>query len=373
MRICFVVVEIFAFDSYGGFGALTRTIGKHLAKKGVEVYVVMPRLEKQKPVEIIDDMIVLSYPRKYKYPFHIHNSKIFFDAIDADIYHSEEPDFGSYNAMKGAPDRKHIITFQDPRTIDEFRLEWKLVGSNTYKQIKSGIEVKLLYHYAKYVAKRADGLFTQAKYVTPKIMKLYSLKSIPEFLPNPVEIPNRKMEKSSQPTVCFLARWDPRKRPELFFELTKKFPDVKFIAMGKPQVHVRYRERALREEYSKIPNLEMVGFVSEEEKSKILEKSWILINTSYRECLPVSFLEAAAHKCAMISHENPDDFAKNFGYHSKDGHIEDFVKGLRYLLEDDRWKGKGEKGYEYVKEHHELNKVIDQHIDIYKKVLSDGK
>ena len=139
--------------------------------------------------------------------------------------------------------------------------------------------------------------------------------------------------------------------------------------MGKAQPHFSGRDKMLREKYKDISNLVMTGFVSEEEKSRILEKSWILVNTSWRECLPVSYLEACAHKCAILSHENPDDFAKNFGYWAKIGNLEDFEKGLRWLLEEDRWKQLGEKGYEYVKRVHEFDKVIEEHIKVYKEMV----
>lgn len=82
--------------------------------------------------------------------------------------------------------------------------------------------------------------------------------------------------------------------------------------------------------------------------------------------MPVSFLEASAYKCAILSSNNPDGFAENFGYHTKDGNYEE---GLRLLLQNDRWRESGIKGYEYVKETHELNRVIDRHVEMYKEIV----
>jgi glycosyltransferase involved in cell wall biosynthesis len=366
MRVCFIATEIFAYEVYGGFGALTRMIARGLSERGINVYVVMPRYPQQKPVEIMDGFIILSIPSEklssYKYRY-------IYRLIDADIYHSEEPSLGTYIAQKVTPEKMHIVTFQDPRTIEDRKVEWEYLNLTKTERLKLDLTTRIFYYLTKKAVKRADALYCQARYAIPKVMKVYELKNPPEFLPNPVEIPERDIKKSDEPVVCFLARWDPRKRPEYFFELAKIFPDVKFIAMGKAQPHFAKRDKMLREEYGKIPNLIMTGFVSEKEKSKILERSWILINTSWRECLPVSYLEACAHKCAILSHENPDDFAKNFGYHARIGDLKDFEKGLKWLLEDDRWKDLGEKGYEYIKEVHEFNKVIDKHIEIYRKLL----
>ena len=153
----------------------------------------------------------------------------------------------------------------------------------------------------------------------------------------------------------------------MFLDLAEKFPHVKFIAMGKSR-DIEYDE-ILRKKYSNLPNIEMTGFIdqfSTNEHSNILEKSWIMVNTATREALPNSFLEASAHKCAILSFVDPDGFASEFGYHAKN---EDFAEGLKFLLENNRWKEQGEKGYDYVRETFEMEHAIDLHVNAYKKVL----
>jgi glycosyltransferase involved in cell wall biosynthesis len=360
MRVCFIVNEIFHWGLYGGFGKLTRTLGANLAMRGVEVYVLMPRISvSQRTIETLDGMIVLS-------PLSRLNISL-FKTCDADIYHSQSPGIDTYWVMKMNPGAKHIITFQDPMTIEEEKMSiWSKNPRWRTFRYRAIMELKL--RAGSFITKRAihkaDALFSQAKYIIPKIVSMYGLNDPPAFLPNPVEIPNRPLKKASEPTVCFLARWDPVKRHEVLFDLAEKFPDVKFIAPGK--AHDKNRDEYLRKRGKEISNLEMPGFVSEEEKSRILEKSWILVNTSLRECLPVSFLEAAAHKCVILSSNNPDGFAENFGYYVTNG---DYAEGLAFLLKDGAWKERGEKGYRYVKETHQLNRVINLHMKTYEELL----
>lgn len=151
--------------------------------------------------------------------------------------------------------------------------------------------------------------------------------------------------------------------------MAKRFPKVKFIAVGKARD--KKWDSLLRKAYSSLPNLEMLGFIDQFNSSKrlshILEKSWVLVNTSAREGLPNSLIEAAAHRCAILSGVNPDGFASQFGYHAKD---DDFAEGLEFLLENQRWKERGERGYEYVKETFEINRAIEKHIAVYHKVLN---
>jgi glycosyltransferase involved in cell wall biosynthesis len=360
MRVCFIVGEIFNWGVYGGFGKLTRTLGANLVKDGFEVFVLMPRISKdQRTIEILDGMTVVGLPSRY--------ARSLYKACEADIYHSEDPSITTYLAMRWSPRGKHIVTFQDPMTVSEQILSiWS--RSPRWKDLSFRLSMRVKVRISDFLVKRAvshaDALFSQAKYVIPTIATMFKLKRPPPFLPNPVEIPERSLKKADEPTVCFLARWDPVKRNEILFDLAKEFPEVKFIVPGK--AHSEGRDSYLRETGRKLTNVEMPGFVSEEEKSRILEKSWVLVNTSLRECLPISFLEAAAHKCAILSSNDPDHFAKNFGYHVAGM---DYAKGLKTLLENDAWKEKGERGFRYVKETHELGKVIDQHEKIYKEVV----
>jgi glycosyltransferase involved in cell wall biosynthesis len=111
----------------------------------------------------------------------------------------------------------------------------------------------------------------------------------------------------------------------------------------------------------------MPGFVGGPGKLRALERSWVLVNTSVSECLPVSFLEAAAHGCAILSFVDPDGFASRFGIHVKGLDLE---SGLRWLLEEDRWRELGERGHAYVSEVHEKERVIDLHLKAYEALLA---
>jgi len=100
--------------------------------------------------------------------------------------------------------------------------------------------------------------------------------------------------------------------------------------------------------------------------SQLYEKSWILVNTAAREGLPNAFIEAAAHRCAILSSVNPDEFATQFGYFAEK---DDFAEGLRTLLENDRWRTLGEKGHAYVDEFFSYDAVINRHLEIYRQML----
>jgi glycosyltransferase involved in cell wall biosynthesis len=360
MKICLISVEIFAWGKYGGFGRATRAIGRELVKRGIQVYAVVPRRQGQRPVEELDGITVLGFP-----PFFPWYATTLFKKCSADIYHSCEPSFGTYLAWKAMPDRKHVVTFRDPRDRKDWKMEFDLPSLNRLQVVHN------YFYENNYLVRKTiphiHAVYTIGKYLIPKVKSMYGLDKDPEFLPTPVEVPEY-IQKSDLPTVCYIARLDRRKRPNLFLDLAEKFPHVKFIVMGKSRD--KKWDRNLREIYASIPNLDFMGFVDQFSSglhSEVLEKSWVMVNTATREALPNAFLEAAAHRCAILSAVDPDGFASNFGYHAKD---DDFSKGLGFLLKDQRWKERGERGYEYVKETFEINRATNQHIAIYDKVLN---
>jgi glycosyltransferase involved in cell wall biosynthesis len=191
------------------------------------------------------------------------------------------------------------------------------------------------------------------------------------FLPNIEKIPSELSwsKKAKRPTICFVGRLDVRKRPELVFELAAQLPDYDFIIVGKAEEVERQRD--LEAQALRYKNIQMVGFLDKfsDELRDIYQRSWILLNTSAREGLPLTFVEAAAYGCAIVSYVNPDSFASTFGYWAKNG---DYEFGLKYLVENDHWRQSGQKGYEYVKETYSQKAATEEHLKIYKQLLSDS-
>jgi glycosyltransferase involved in cell wall biosynthesis len=355
MKVCLLCVEIFAWGKYGGFGRSTRVVGRELVKRGVEVTAVVPRRKGQRAEEMLDGIRVLSFP--WYRPFAMTR---LIRECDADIYHSQHPSLATYLAMRAMPDRRHIVTFRDPKEYHDWWLE--LTNPSLSK-----LQVLLNWFYedgpfVRFAVRRLDGAFAAAPSVNEKLRRKYGYKQDLGLLATPVEL-NRNVVKADKPTVLFLGRLDRRKRPQLFFELARKFPQVTFLAAGRARDQAW--EAELRERYGKIENLKLLGFVDQFESAKLyalLSQSWILVNTSVREGLPTSFLEALANKCALLSSVDPGGATSRFGRFVGD---DDFAAGLAELLRNDAWRSKGEAGWDYVRETFEVNAVLDRHMGVY--------
>lgn len=364
MKICFICTEIFAWGKYGGFGRVTRKIGGELVKKGIDVFAVVPKRNQQKDFEILDGIKVLGFP--------IYNplaAKRLFINCNADIYHSEEPSLLTYLAMKAMPSKIHLVTSRDPRNFTDWINECIHPSYNIFQVMGNFIFENSF--PVSHAVRKANKIFCTAKFLEEIVAKKYKLKDKVGFLPTPITIPLKVIVKSEIPKVCFVSRLDRRKRPELFFDLAKNFPDVQFIAIGESR-DKKY-EKHLINKYSNLKNLEIKGFVNQFNSdliSKIFEDSWILVNTAVREGLPNSFLEALAHRCAILSSVNPENVTERFGYHVTDNNYQD---GLKNLLNANAWIEKGQAGQKYVLENYDANKSIEEHISIYTKLLHKEK
>ncbi|MBI2425248.1 MAG: glycosyltransferase family 4 protein [Candidatus Hydrogenedentes bacterium] len=340
---------------------MARKIAEGLDRAGVDVSVCVLRTAELRARQAIGDIPVIA-----PHPLAFFAGSRIFSEFKADVYHSQEPTLGTYQLRKTFPGAVHVVTSIDPRDdadwSEEFR-RFSLKKKLLYPVIR-GFEDAGRVHEAVRIA---DQVICQTKFIIPKVKQMYRPQTEPMFIGSATTFPNGLPRKASKPTVCFLARLDKRKRPELFFELAKANPHVDFIVIGK--AHDAAWDGELRERYGNLGNLEMLGYVNPFQSNKInevLEKSWILVNTASREGLPAAFVEAASYRCAILATVNPDDFASEFGYFAEEPKA--LADGLDYLLSGDRWRACGEKGYAYVHENFEESHVVQKHLDLYESL-----
>lgn len=353
MRVCLLALEFFGWNRFGGVGKVTRELASGLAERGVEVSVVVPQARGMPRSIRIDGVDV----HCFKYP-EIPLLLALLNRLEADVYHSQGLTPLTALAKLVRAGGKHVVTFQNPRTREDWSLQESFYPPR-----------RLLYNRFVEPAlvpcvSRLDGVYCHARYLVPKVKDMYGLGKPPGFLPNPVRVPSSPPRKSGAPVVVFLGRLDPVKNPGAFCRLALSFPEAQFYVAGKG--HSEAFERHIRGKFSGVRNLSFLGFVDGVEKEKLLDRAWVLVNTSFFEALPVSFLEAAAHGCAILSPFDPDGFASRFGVHCP---LERLREGLEFLLEGDAWYEKGLRGFKYVRGVHEYNSVVERHLSIYERLL----
>lgn len=149
--------------------------------------------------------------------------------------------------------------------------------------------------------------------LTPKAPGTYGFDPGPlALLPNPIDVARRPGPKSPTPRVVFLGRLDPYKRPWVFTELARLFPEVEFVMVG--QSH--FSGPGAWEPNDLPANVRLAGNLSGETKLRELDAAWVLVSTSVHEALAVSFQEALACRTPLLACVDTEQIASRFGIYA---------------------------------------------------------
>ena len=352
----------------GGFGWATRQVAKCFQDPnlGVEVVFLSGELTKGNPTEsatanrelktIHGTRLIPRQPNRWANMLQLWQEKI--DVLLAIDY---RPDYRYL--FKLLPKTPIIVWVRDPRPPEDVTKIQTIRIPEAEDKVPRGLGAIDCTSLANIVKKsqwlnRPVIFGTPASFLKSKVEGTYGVANADVgLLPNIIDLDPGKIVKSAKPTVVFLARLDPYKRPWLFVELARRFPDVEFIFLGKPHFQ---GEGAWEHSAETLPdNVRLLGHVQGEAKTKILSQAWVLINTSIHEGLAVSFQEALKCETPILSSVNPENVVSRFGIYV--GHwkgtgmegIPTFEAGLRKLLTDTELRTRlGREGRQWVSQTH---------------------
>lgn len=362
MRVCIVTTEFLGVGPCGGLGVSARTLGRHLLARGVEVSVVAPGSGKQPDASpaMLEGVSVRTYDRR--------NQLAFMRAVraaDADVYQHTQASLGAYLAQWAMPDRAHVVECADPRDWNDWKIDFRLPTHSALRLVPSFAYFGM--RPAALSAQQADAVQVPARFLQEKVRRLYRLSAEPHYVPMPFD-PPVAAKKSTSPLVVFVGRLVRRKRPEIFLDVARRFPSVRFVVMGGGSDQSYAGE--MKRRGAALSNVEFTDFIDQASDLRFfsyLSEAWILINTAAREGLPLTFIEAAANGCAILSACNPDGYASNFGYHVTDG---DFERGLDVLLAGDTWRMAGERARTHAEREHVPGSAMQHQLSLYETALA---
>ena len=356
----------------GGFGWATRQVAKCFNTDpdlGVEIVFLSRELraEPGKPESWVHDtrLIPLQQSRLEYY------RRIWAEGLDIILAIDYRPSYRSL--FRILPRTPIIIWVRDPRPPEDVAKiqTTRIPGQeNILPKGLDAIDCTSLAKVVKYSKwLRRPVLFaTPANFLADKVLGTYGVQpSEVAFLPNIIDIKPGEVIKSEHPRVIFLARLDPYKRPWLFAELARHFPNVEFMFLGK----AHQQGEGAWEPKSLPDNVRLMGHVGGEEKIRIISSAWVLVNTSIHEGLAVSFQEALKCETPILSCLNPENVVARFGIYvgrwdgtGMEG-IPKFIEGLTRLLEDKELRTRlGKEGRQWVTDTHSKSSFLEAFNDL---------
>jgi len=215
--------------------------------------------------------------------------------------------------------------------------------------------------------RRADMVLAQSVYQQKLIYQNHSKRSI--VVKNIYDVRVRTIDKDVEPLVLWVATLRDWKRPEIFVELSKKFPRVRFCMIGGPSENAMLYE-STRSASKSLPNFEFMGFVPLHEIEMYFEKAWIFVNTSEKEGFPNTFLQAWANYTPVVSLDvDPDEIIceHQLGFHSKT--FNQMVLDIEFLLNNNGLRKEyGVNGYNYITQNHNARNIVEKYDEIFKTI-----
>lgn len=216
--------------------------------------------------------------------------------------------------------------------------------------------------------KGADVVITQTEFQKSILAERFRAESV--VIKNGLVIPQVKCEKPNPPIVLWVGSISIVKNPELFVELAKSMPDVRFEMIGGSTRDSRLFE-TIKRATKELSNFEYHGFVPYTKVNEYFQRASILVNTSGIEGFPNTFIQAWAHYIPVVSlNADPDNVIENkkLGFHS--GTFKQMVTDVATLLENEKLrKTMGRSAREYVEREHDVRKTAEKYLEVFKGIV----
>jgi glycosyltransferase involved in cell wall biosynthesis len=168
--------------------------------------------------------------------------------------------------------------------------------------------------------------------------------------------------------VLWAGNIKPIKRPELFVELARRCPELDFTMVGGGDPVYVEPVRALA---SGVSNLRMTGFVPYGEVEKYFDGASVIVNTSYTEGFPNTFLQAWSRGTPSLSFFDPAAHVEGREVGIVVPDIDAMEATLRRLKTDDEyWSQHGRDSRSYFAQNFALDKVADQYEQLFGELAS---
>jgi glycosyltransferase involved in cell wall biosynthesis len=101
--------------------------------------------------------------------------------------------------------------------------------------------------------------------------------------------------------VLWVGMLHENKRPELFLQLAERLPHRRFVVIGGPRQGAQAFFERIRSRASRLPNVELTGFLPLAQVEPWFDRARVLVNTSLYEGMPNTFLQAWARGVPTVA------------------------------------------------------------------------
>ena len=222
----------------------------------------------------------------------------------------------------------------------------------------------------QYVYNKSDMVIAQTK------KQLLNLQKNRNRLPDAIikniylSIPNNNTNINKKNTILWVGRITKNKKPELFIELAKKYPNENFIMIAPIVLEHKSYGNNIQTEVKKIRNITLFNYIKPNEINKFYKEAKIYVLSSEFEGFSNTMAEAMINDCSILSYNvNPDNILENYKCGlCANNDLDLFFSQFDTLLNNfELRKTFGQNGRNYIKKEHDKNKIINTFKSLFDK------
>ena len=165
------------------------------------------------------------------------------------------------------------------------------------------------------------------------------------------------------------------KRPELFLELARRLPHLRFRMIGGSGIEANGPElfARIKAEAEALPNVEFLGFVPHAQIEPHFDGARVFVNTSTNEGFPNTFLQAWARAIPTVSFCDTASVVDGRPVTRVVENIDEMTAAVRELMEDDRaWQQAGARARRCVEERHTVEAALAVYDRVFNRLCSQA-
>lgn len=222
---------------------------------------------------------------------------------------------------------------------------------------------KLLYEFG---VRHANAILVQTAKQQIRLNRNYHRigKIAGMLVERPLAMPPRTVD------VLWVNNIRPFKRPDIFLELARSMPDLRFQMVGGPQPGHEALFDAIQKKALLIPNLEFCGHVPYHSMDSYYSSARIFVNTSESEGFPNSYLQSWVRGTPVIAFFDPDAIIERFLLGQVVASIDSMRVAVRSMISDNFLRDDyGKKCLSYMEDHYSEQAVAALYIDQFEELL----